>query len=154
MINALPSEPTILVRAAALILLACFASAATAEDVVIAIRLVNGKNGKPIKDENLNIFRDQRHFAENIRADSNGVIKLTIDRNALVSFASNIQITCHRTTEAETSRHELQQYIISDIVEHGISDTNTCSKKIRIEAKPGEFVFYERPRTFWEWMAL
>src|ERR1022692_1748350 len=139
MFNALLSRPTILVRVATLILLACFASAATAEDVVITIRLVNGKNGKPIKDENLNIFRDQPHFAEKFRADSNGIIKLTIDHNALVSFASNIQINCHRTTEAETSRHELQQYKISDIAEHGISDTNTCSKKIRVEAKPGEF---------------
>ena len=125
-----------------------------AQDVVITIRLINGKNGKPIKDEDLNIFRNQPHFAENHRADQNGLIKLTIDHDALLSFASNIQVTCHQQTDAEMSLHELQQYKVSDIAEHGISDTNTCSKKIRVKASPGEFVYYERPRTLWEWMAL
>jgi hypothetical protein len=124
------------------------------EDVVITIRLINGKNGKPITDEDLNIFRNRSRFAENFRADRNGVIRLTIDHNAVVSFESNIQVACHKVTEAETSTHEPQRYTVSDIVEHGISDTNGCSKKIVVEAKPGEFVYYERPRTFWEWMAV
>ncbi len=125
-----------------------------AEKVIITIRLLNGRNGKPIRDEDLNVFRDQPHFAENFRADRNGIIKFAIDRDALVSFMSNIQITCHEVTAIEKSAHELQQYKVRAIIEAGISDTNMCSKKVRVEAKPGEFIFYERPRTLWEWMAL
>ena len=137
-----------------LVLIAACTSTLVAENVVITIRLINGKNGKPIKDEDLNVFRDQPHFAENFHADRNGIIKLMIDRNALVSFASNIPVTCHEQTEAEKSHHEFRQYRVSDILENGFSDTNTCSKKIRVEARPGEFVYFERPRTLWEWMAL
>jgi len=48
----------------------------------------------------------------------------------------------------------LRLYKVIEILEHGMSDENMCSKKIRVTAKPGEFVFFERPRTFWEWMAL
>ena len=139
---------------ASLAIMTTCASALHAQNTVITIRLVNGKNGKPIKDENLNVFVNKQRDAENFRADSGGIIKLPIDRNALVSFLSNIQVGCHSLTDDEISHHELQQYRVSDIVEHGISDTNTCSKKIRVEARPGEFVYFERPRTFWEWMAL
>jgi hypothetical protein len=74
-----------------------------------------------------------------------------VDRNAAVSFASNIQVTCHAYGPNERQQ---RQYRVSEILDHGISDENMCSKKIRVEAKPGEFVFYERSRTFLEWWRL
>ncbi len=115
------------------------------------IRLVNGKNGKPITDENLNVFLNGSSFAESHRADKNGVIRLTVDRNATVSFASNIEVTCHPYTPHERQQ---RQYRVGEILDHGISDENLCSKKIRVEARAGEFVFFERPRTFLEWWRL
>jgi hypothetical protein len=141
-------------------LIGCVLLAATcpaslvAEDVVLTIRLINGKNGKPITDENLNVFRNGSRFAENFRADHNGVIRLTIDRDAVVDFASNIQVTCHPYSANDGSEHLPRLYRVREILETGISDKNMCSKKISVEAKPGEFVYYERPRTFWEWMSL
>ena len=134
-------------------IVAC-ASGLNAQSTIVSIRLINGKNGKPIKDENLNVFVNKERDAENFRPDSDGIIKLPMDRNALVSLLSNIDVTCHKITEVENSQHQLQQYKVSDILEHGISDTNTCSKKVRIEPHPGEFIYYERPRTLWEWWAL
>ena len=58
----------------------------SAQDVAITIRLVNGRNGKPVTDENLNVFLSGSGFAENYRADKNGTIRLTVDHNATVSF--------------------------------------------------------------------
>jgi hypothetical protein len=142
------------VIASTFILMIASPQTSEAENVVITIHLVNGKNGKPIKDENLNVFVNKGRGAENFRPDSDGIIKLTVDSNALVSFLSNIDVTCHKITEVENSQHQLQQYKVSDILEHGISDTNTCSKKVRIEPHPGDFIYYERPRTLWEWWAL
>jgi hypothetical protein len=139
-------------------LIGCILLAATcpaslvAEDVVLTIRLINGKNGKPITDENLNVFRNGSHFAENFRADHNGVIRLSIDRDAVVAFQSNIQVTCHPYGPNDGT--SLREYRVREILTTGLSDKNMCSKKITVEAKPGEFVYYERPRTFWEWMAL
>jgi len=66
-----------------------------AEDVSITIRLLNGRNGKPITDENLNVFRNGSGFAKNYTAGQAGTIRVMVDRNATVSFASNIEVTCH-----------------------------------------------------------
>ena len=122
-----------------------------AEDVTITLRLVNGRNGKPITDENLNVFLNGSGFAESYRADKNGTIRLTVDHNATVSFASNIDVTCHPYTPNERQQ---RLYRVSEILDHGISDENSCSRKIRVEARAGEFVFFERPRSLWEWWRL
>lgn len=133
------------------LLLSVWSPMLSAEDVTITIRLVDGRNGKPITDENLNVFLNGSGFAENYRADKNGTIRLTVDHNATVSFASNIEVTCHPYAPNERQQ---RQYRVSEILDHGISDENLCSKRIRVEARAGEFVFYERPRTFLEWWRL
>ena len=122
-----------------------------AEDITITIRLVNGRNGKPITDENPNVFLNGSGFARNYKADKNGTISLAVDRNATISFAGNIEVSCHPYTPSE---RQMRWYRASEILDHGISDENLCSKKIRVEAKSGEFVFYERPHTFLEWWRL
>jgi hypothetical protein len=132
------------------LLFAVLSPTLSAEDVTITIRLVNGKNGKSITDENLNVFLNGSGFAANYRADTNGTIRLTVDRNATLNFASNIDVTCHPYSPNEGKR----QYRVSEILDHGISDENLCSKKTRVEARPGEFVYYERPRTLLEWWRL
>lgn len=134
-----------------ILLLSVCSTMLSAEDVVITIRLVNGRNGKPISDENLNVFINGSGFAENYRADKNGIIRLTLDQNATVSFASNIEVACHPYTSQERQQ---RQYRVSEILDHGIADENLCSKKIRADAKAGEFVFYERQRMFLEWWRL
>ena len=44
-----------------------------------------------------------------------------------------------------------QWYSIAQIVESGIAAPNHCSRRSEV-AKPGEFVFFVRPMTFWEKM--
>src|SRR5258708_1946435 len=136
---------------ACFLLLSVWCPALRAEDVTITIRLVNGRNRKPITDENLNVFVNGSGFAQNYKADKNGTIRLAVGRSATLSFAGNIQVTCHPYTLSE---RQMRWYRVSDILDHGISDENLCNKKIRVEARSGEFVFYERPRTFLEWWRL
>jgi hypothetical protein len=121
------------------------------EDVTVTVRLVNGKNGKPITDENLNVWVNDATGSQLFRPDRDGIIKLRVGSNDVLSFASNIQVTCHTYSRDE---HSIRKYRVSEILALGISDENLCSKKVRVEAKPGEFVFYERPRTFLEWWRL
>jgi hypothetical protein len=44
---------------------------------------------------------------------------------------------------------QVPSYSIKTILESGVASSNTCGK-IRAEAKPGELVFFMRPRAFWE----
>jgi hypothetical protein len=136
---------------ACLLLISIWSPTLRAEDVIITIRLVNGRNGKPITDENLNVFINGSHFAENYKAHQDGTFRLTVDRNATISFASNIEVTCHPYSPSE---REMRWYRVSEILDHGISDDNLCSKKVHVEPSAGEFVFYERPRTLLEWWRL
>ncbi|MHB1960480.1 MAG: hypothetical protein ACYCO5_15820 [Acidobacteriaceae bacterium] len=121
------------------------------QGAVVTVRLVNGKSGKPVTDENLNVWIDNSTDSQLFRPDRDGVIKLSVPSNGALSFASNIQVTCHPYSKDE---HLLRKYQVSEILEHGIADQNLCSTKIHAKAHPGEFVFFERPRTFWEWMRL
>ena len=121
------------------------------QEVAVSVRLVNGENGKPITDENLNVWINDAKDSQFFRPDRDGVIKLRVANNDVLSFASNIQVTCHPYSSDE---HSLRKYRVNEILAHGISDENLCSKKIRVEARAGEFVFYERPRTFLEWWRL
>jgi hypothetical protein len=121
------------------------------QDVTVKIRLVNGKNGKPITDENLNVWFNEEKGSRLFRPDADGIITLRVADNDVLSFAGNIEVTCHPYSRDE---HSQRTYRVSEMLAHGISDENLCNRTIRVEAKPGEFVFYERPRTWLEWWRL
>ena len=139
------------------VLLACVALSAVSpsclfgQDVNVRVRLINGKNGKPITDENLNVWVNDARGSQLFRSDHDGIINLGVAGTDFLSFASNIYVTCHPYGKDE---HSLRKYRVSEILDHGISDGNLCSKKIHVELTPGEFEFYERPRTFLEWWRL
>jgi hypothetical protein len=119
------------------------------QDVTVNIRLFNGRNGKPITDENLNVWFDNATGSRLFRPDQNGIIKLVVARDGVLSFGPNVELTCHPYGKEE---HSLRKYKVSAILENGVADQNLCSTKVHVKANPGEFVFFERPRTFWEWM--
>jgi hypothetical protein len=121
------------------------------QDATVTVRLINGRSGKPVIDENLNVWINSATSSQLFRPNADGAINLQVASGDVLSFASNVQITCHPYSKDE---HSLRKYAVGEILAHGISDENFCSKRIRVEAKPGEFVFYERPRTFLEWLRL
>lgn len=43
------------------------------------------------------------------------------------------------------------RYSVAEILRLGVVASNTCGK-VTIKPKPGELIFFERPRTFWERM--
>jgi len=133
-----------------LLLSACYAAAAKTQLVEIHIKVINGKNGKPIKDEKLNVWRsaDQRG-AEIMPTDENGVITLEVDRSNSIRVASNIYVTCHPYKAGDRDRF----YTVEKVLSEGIADLNECSK-IKATATPGELIVFERPRSLWEWYRL
>jgi hypothetical protein len=75
-------------------------------------------------DENLNVFINNGSDARLFRSDRDGIIKITVGRDDVLAFVSNIQVTCHPYGKDE---HALRKYRVSDILEHGITDQNMCS---------------------------
>jgi hypothetical protein len=123
---------------------------ASAEEVEIHIRVINGKNARPIADEQLNVWRNVgQKGSEIFPTNKNGIITLRIDRSASIEVESNIYVTCHPYRVGDARRF----YSVDKIVSEGLTDSNMCGKT-RVFAMPGELIFFERPRTLWEWLKL
>lgn len=75
----------------------------------ISVRLVNGENGKPITDEKLNVFINNATDSQLFRPDERGIIKLTVTINDVLSFASNIQVSCHPNCR---DKHSPRKYVV------------------------------------------
>jgi hypothetical protein len=147
----------------------------------INIRVLNGRNGKPITNECLNVWVGTRQRTHMVAATSNeGVALLHIADNDIlaetacpgwvsrasrrtdmdgITVSGDRYIACQEyakilpgepPTDPLTT---MPYYPIKKILESGISAANTCGK-FRAEARPGELIFYVRPRTFSERMKL
>ena len=123
---------------------------AAAEEVEIHIRVINGKSGRPVQDEKLNVYRDRDQMGSEVYpTGERGLILLRVERGASIRVAPNIYVTCHPYKAGDKERF----YAVEHILAEGIVDSNMCGKK-KVIAKPGEFVFFERSRSLWEWMRL
>jgi hypothetical protein len=149
----------------------------------IQIRVVNGRNGKPITNECVNISLGPWHGADIVApTDKSGVVVLHIAQNDVtadtackgwfkqarraegvdtISVMGDYYVACQEYgklapgehprpgTESETAKELVPTYSIKEILRSGIASANTCGK-FRAKPKPGELIFFVRPRSFWE----
>ncbi len=129
----------------ALVMMPCVCRAQTAE---IHIRIVNGKNGHPIKNETLHVWTSRNHDDADLwTTDANGAILLKVDGNAQIAFDTDQYAGCRTLPQNQQPSQFL--YSVAEVLGKGISTENTCGA-IRVVAKPGEFILFERPFTMLE----
>jgi hypothetical protein len=129
----------------ALLIVPCVSHAQTVE---IHIRIVNGKNGRPIKNETLRVWTTRNHVDADLwPTDATGSVLLKVDGNAQIALDENLNASC-RTLPANQQSFQLL-YSVAEILNKGISAENTCGT-IRVTAKPGELILFERPFTLME----
>lgn len=148
----------------------------------IRIKVLNGRNGKPITKECLNIWVgtiDGPHLVA--ATDRDGVVVLQISDDKLVAgtgcegwpvqtawptgseailVRGDYYIACQEDAKVVPNPAKpkfvseiLPLYPIRKILESGASSSNTCGK-FRAKPKPGELIFFMRPMSFWEKMRL
>jgi hypothetical protein len=144
------------------------------------IKVLNGRNGKPITSECLNIWVGALAGPHLVAATNrDGVVVLRVSDGKLVASAGcqgwpaqadwttgsegilvigDYYDACQEYAKAVPNaakpkfiRKIPPVYPIKEILESGISASNTCGK-FRAKPKPGELVFFVRPRGFWEKM--
>jgi hypothetical protein len=129
----------------ALLTMPCVSHAQTVE---IHIRIINGKNGRPIKNETLRVWTTRNHVDADLwPTDATGSILLKVDGAAQIALDENLNASC-RTLPANQQSFQLL-YSVAEILNKGISTENTCGT-IRVTAKPGELILFERPFTLLE----
>jgi hypothetical protein len=129
----------------ALLIVPCLSHAQTAE---IHIRIINGKNGRPIKNETLRVWATRNHVDADLwPTDANGAILLIVDSAAQIALDENLNASC-RTLPANQQSFQFL-YSVAEILNKGIATDNTCGT-VRVTAKPGELILFERPFTLME----
>lgn len=149
----------------------------------IQIRVLNGRNGKAITKECVNVSLGSWHGADLlVPTNKDGIAVLHLRGNEVtadaacqgwskeahrlegagtISLMGDYYVACQEygklapgerptpQNSAALTKELIPTYSIKEILQSGISSANSCGK-VRAKAKPGELVFFVRPRSFWE----
>lgn len=144
------------------------------------IKVLNGRNGKPITNGCLNIWVGTLAGPHLVAATNrDGVAVLRVSDNMLVAGArcqgwpvqaawptgsngilvlGDYYVACQEYAKVVPNAAKPKfmgkippLYSIKEILELGITASNTCGR-FRAKPKPGELTFFVRPRSFWEKM--
>jgi hypothetical protein len=118
-----------------------------AEDttVVIHIKLINGRNGEPMKNQQVGLEDRADYHEIALRTDGDGIASLKIRKDAV--------ILTHNTKEYVNCADERgglihNDYKVSEIVDSGVVEEivqpNQCGKASGV-ATPGELLLFVRP---------
>ena len=108
----------------------------------VTVKVINAKTNRPVTDEKLNVaLREDQIGSVAMPTDVNGDIDVTTGNATVIRILSNMYGDCRSRGELYTN------YSIAKIHESGIAAGNLCSNA-RPEAKPGELILFEIPKTF------
>jgi hypothetical protein len=148
-----------------LLLLLCSAAlcgSLSGQTKTITIRMLDGKTGKLIVASNylVRIDHDQTVHADWVAQNEDNSGKLTLPRTAALlsiqgTYDSAEQVYVNCDAAGEKNKTSAHWYEITAILATGVAALNGCVKpreaeKLKIAAKPGEFIFYVRKRNMFE----
>ena len=116
----------------------------------IRICILNGKNGKPIKDEVPNVWFAGDKDPNNPHTDLSGEILVKV-QSAEILVLPNLYVDCRFKGDSTAGRNV--KYSVEKIIKIGIVNNNVCGKYLA-SPTPGVLVLYVRPRTLLEGMRL
>ena len=126
-------------------------SALTLQAQVIRVKVVDGKNGKPVA--NLDIMFNTEIPAwspYSLFTDRNGEVAVKVGSfTKMVVFTPSMKYRGCLKSPIKGQAPTSPLYSVADILSKGISMENSCGKR-RIDAVPGELLYFVRPWTFWE----
>jgi len=145
------------------ILLFCIAVACgnllAQSEKTITIRMLDGKTGAPVPNTGFQVRIDHEKTIHSnwVEQNEDGTGKLIVPNGATVlsirgTYSSSMYIYVNCDTAADKMISVDRWYAISDILTSGVVAPNFCGKpkdtaKIKLVAKPGEFVFLVRRMT-------
>jgi hypothetical protein len=129
-------------RIAALLFFTLISVMAEAQGHEVNIRVINAKTGQPITDERLNVaLRVDQIGSVAMGTDKKGIITVETGQANTIRILSNMYADCRPRGELYTN------YPIASILKSGLTTGNLCSDD-KPEAKPGELILFEIPKTY------
>jgi hypothetical protein len=141
----------------AALFLCLLASVVMTSAQTLRVQILNGKNGKPVANEHVNLFRtgdfgdltgdrDVRGFT----TDADGVITTSDISPDIHSFL--VSVDWHRQCN-ENEKVNRTAFSLPQIFSNGIVSKNSCKAKVQRPAEPGTLVLFVRDETLFEKMA-
>jgi hypothetical protein len=123
----------------------------------ITVHAVDGKSGQPLAGVRLLVFAfdgPSHRESENTKSfdfhtDRNGVAAIRPDQ---IEGANHLQIWADFMTRCVNDINSTA-ISVKDILTSGITDTNSCSKKLAAKPMPGTLTIYAREATLMEKLA-
>jgi hypothetical protein len=123
----------------------------------LRVQILNGRNGKPVANEHVNLFRtgDFGDLAgdRNVRGfntDADGAIATSDIAPDIHSFL--VSVDWHRQC-TENKKLNPIAFSLQEIFAKGIVSKNTCKPKVKRTAEPGTLILFVRDETLSEKMA-
>jgi hypothetical protein len=134
----------VLTRLASLLLVLAAASA-SAQTVQIHLRFLDGRNGKPISNQQVHVF-DFTHQQEipTSRTDQLGRVLVIVSEDSVINAGTRDFIDCTKSSNVSYTSGKVNQILLA-----GVIGGNLCGKASAAPA-PGELVVFVRPWGFWE----
>ncbi|HUI43583.1 MAG TPA: hypothetical protein VL523_16600 [Terriglobia bacterium] len=111
----------------------------------ITVRLINGTNGKPIKDKKVNIWLGGAGISWS-DTDSKG--RITLDVTSVqppeIAVLPNFVFDCR--SEKDSASGRLVKYSLGEIISKGVVGINQCGA-VAVSPTPSVLVLFARPRT-------
>lgn len=119
---------------------------AVSPGATIHIQVLDGRNGKPIAKEHVQVWVNGRAGdAHDVPTGADGIGTLDAPDSGVIVIASDLYVDCRPFRKGVPS----PTYGIHEIVSSGISAENACGKAAR-RAQPGQLLFFVRPSHWWE----
>jgi len=122
----------------------------------IHIRLLDGKTGLPAKASNYLVRIDHHDTTHNewVHMNDDGTVVVTLPSDAQLiavkaTYDMSMETYINCDAAKETGKERDIWYPISQILQAGVVAPNECSQT-HYTAKPGEFIFFVRKRTWHE----
>jgi hypothetical protein len=108
------------------------------------IRVLNAKDGKPVKHEKVSVSLKGEKGARDYETDENGEVALTLNASAKIFAATEWWVTCRKLSKNEDG------YIpVAEIQRDGVTAENSCGKAAS-ETFRGVLVLFARKASFLE----
>jgi hypothetical protein len=135
------------------LLLALGFSALGLQAQVIRVKVVAGKNGKPVANMEIS-FRTEitspPWVHPSLLTDQNGEVVVKVGSfTSMALYTPSLKYAPCLKPTIKGQAPSSPLYSVADILSKGISMENSCGKR-RVDAVPGELIFFVRPWTFWE----
>jgi hypothetical protein len=123
----------------------------------ITVRLVDGRNGRALKQQSVGLWLGDRaigkpEIARITTSDGIAVFPIPHEQEQqpfVISGFGLVDCRPMKIRDTATGEYEMDVYHFADVLSHGVVAENKCGRAA-LQALPGQLILFARPPHWWE----